>query len=131
MVIDKDESILDAAELLLASEGWWVGTYASGEAFLDGLSGSRLDCVVLEPHLPRMNGEEVIRSLHDGGADIPVIGLTAWPDSELVRNILEAGAHVVLTKPINAEELVEAILAAVAGRHGDSGSGEDHGSMGQ
>ncbi len=112
-IVEDDESILDAVRILLETHGWRVRVYASGEPFVADLGEHTPDCLILDPHLPGMNGADVVRALKDIQIDLPVIGLTAWPDSPLALEVVSLGISVMLTKPVRSEELIEEIGLAI------------------
>ncbi len=112
-VVDDDAAILDALTLGLEGEGWEVQTYSSGEEFLRSLPGTPIDCLILDPHLPDLTGAEVARSVAIGHLRIPIIGLTARPNSPATTEVMRAGARVMLTKPATLEKLVEEIQAVI------------------
>ena len=110
-VVDDDEAILDAMQLVLEDQRWDIRTYSTGEAFLADLCDLNPVCVVLDPHLPGVSGAEVARSVASAG--IPIIGLTAHPGSVLASQVVDSGAWAMLTKPVTCDQLVECIRAAV------------------
>lgn len=112
-IVDDDESILDAVKLVLEDEGWRVRTYATGEEFLADFDRHTPNCLILDPNLPGVSGAEVARSVVDGSGQIPIIGLTARPTGPVSTELVNAGAHVILTKPVTTEELVDQIQRAV------------------
>ena len=113
-VVDDDAAILDAMTLLAESRGWMAKVFTSGEAFLDAFEQDRdIDCVVLDPHLNGMGGDDVARALADTG--VPIVGLTARPESPVTQSILESGAAAILTKPVKPAELVSAIECLLRG----------------
>lgn len=114
-IVDADETILDSVRLVLESEGWCVRIYATGEDFLADLNHYRPDCLIIEPHLPGLSGAEVARSMARNIDHLPIIGLTAWPVSPLTTDVVNAGACVMLTKPVTSESLVDNIRVAVGG----------------
>jgi PAS domain S-box-containing protein len=77
------------------------------------------DVVLLDVHLPDLEGGEVLRRLKEEEAtrDIPVIMLSADATERQVSRLRDAGAHAYLTKPIRVRELLETIDAALAQRH--------------
>jgi len=113
-IVDDDEAILDAVQLVLEEQYWDIRTYTTGEEFLADLDNREPKCVVLDPHLPGLSGAEVARSVAEANAHIPIIGLTAQPTSPLASEVVDAGARVMLTKPVTSEELVDYIRAAVS-----------------
>lgn len=115
-VVEDDVRILDALELVLAAEGWAVKTYTMGEAFLTDLANNGApQCLILDPHLPGIDGAEVAYSVTSRHRypDIPIIVLTARPTSTVTQQIIEAGARAMLTKPVAAEELINQVYAAI------------------
>lgn len=112
-IVDSDEAILDAVQFVLENEGWQVWTYATGEDFLADVPHHEPDCIILDPHLPKMNGADVARSVSIGNGRIPIIGLTARPTSPATTEVMQAGAREMLTKPVTFEELVDHIQAAI------------------
>jgi len=66
------------------------------------------DLMLLDIMMPGMNGLEVLRRLKSDAATakIPVIMVTALDDRETMIQALESGADEVVSKPVNAAELV-------------------------
>lgn len=115
VVIDDDDSISDAIQLLVEMHGWEARTYRSCEAFIDGVDGNDPpDCLVLDLHFKGMSGVELQQCLAREGMTIPTVVLTAWPDSELSSMAAKAGAIEIMTKPASSEQLLEAIENAVS-----------------
>ncbi|MFT7654718.1 MAG: two-component system response regulator TtrR [Limisphaerales bacterium] len=116
VVVDDDVSILDAISLVLEDQGWEIKTYTHGQAFLDDwLHGGAIDCLVLDPHLDGLSGAAVVEALIGNPIPIPIIGLTARPESAVTQRIRELGVEIVLLKPVLPDVFVEAIKAVLAG----------------
>lgn len=113
-IVNGDEAILDALQLLLAVSGWEVRTYKTGEAFVDDLSEHTPGCLILDSHLPGLSGADVARTLSTRHPDIPIIGMTARPGSRLAIDLVSAGAGVMLTKPVSAEHILSKVQAVMA-----------------
>jgi len=112
-IVDDDEAILDAMHSAMESVGWSVHTYRSGDSFLKESSDVQLDCLILDPHLPGISGPDVARSAVKKYGRIPIIGLTASPTSPITEEVRQAGAIVMLTKPISLEELLNHVSTAI------------------
>ena len=113
-IIDNDEGIREAGQLLLECQGWTVQGYASAEAFLRHFcAGEVPDCVILELHLPGISGEALLAVLAANA--IPAVVLTAWPENLTADRAATLGVTRVLTKPVVGERLVET-LADIAER---------------
>jgi NarL family two-component system response regulator LiaR len=66
--------------------------------------------------MPDMDGAAATRTIRQQFPQVQVIALTSFKEGDLVKNALEAGAIGYLLKDVSAEELVQAIRAAHAGR---------------
>lgn len=110
-VVEDDERVLDSVQLILESEGWDVWAYATGEAFLVAFPERRPDCVILDPHLPGVSGVDVARAI--ARSTLPIICLTARPDSAITKALKCLGVRVVLTKPVTDDVLIEQVQAAL------------------
>lgn len=73
------------------------------------------DCVVLDIRMPGMSGVEVCKRMHDlpGGAEVPILFLTALRDIDTFDSALQAGGFDFLTKPVSPAELLVRVRAAL------------------
>jgi NarL family two-component system response regulator LiaR len=74
------------------------------------------DVILMDMILPNMNGAESTRVIRQQFPQVQVIALTSFKTGDLVQNALEAGAIGYLLKDVSADDLVQAIRAAHAGR---------------
>jgi NarL family two-component system response regulator LiaR len=93
-----------------------VGEADSGEAAIQLCADVQPDVVLMDMLLPEMDGAASTRVIRQRFPEVQVIALTSFKTGELVRSALEAGAIGYLLKDISADELVDAIRAAHAGR---------------
>ncbi len=112
-VVDDEEPVRKALGRLLRLADYAVVGFASGEEFLASLGTHWLDCVLLDIHMPGLNGLQVRQRLLDGGVRVPVVFITASGADELGQHALELGGTRVLRKPFSSEEMLGAIRAAV------------------
>src|ERR1700688_544961 len=75
-----------------------------------------LDVAVLDIGMPGMSGLEVLSQLRTQHPHLPVLILSAHPESELAVRTLKAGAAGYLNKEMAPEELVAAIRRVATGR---------------
>jgi CheY-like chemotaxis protein len=77
------------------------------------------DVILLDVHLPDIDGKEVLEQLRrdDATAAIPVAIVSADATRRQMERLREAGAERYLTKPIDVKELLEVIDAAAGGSH--------------
>ena len=79
----------------------------------------RVECLVLDLHLPGLSGAELLAGLHDDPAwpRPPVVLTTADPDGPGVRAALAAGTvDALVLKPFDVDALTAAVARAVAAR---------------
>ena len=98
-------------------EGAHVQFAEDGQQAVDlvvALGASAFDVVLMDIQMPVMDGLEATRRIRDIAPNIPVIALTARVFSEDRQHCLDAGMADHLTKPIDPERLVAAILGQTA-----------------
>jgi two-component system, OmpR family, response regulator MprA len=115
LVIDDDEQLLTALRRALAYEGYDVAVAPSGEEGLRLARDAPPDLVVLDVHLPGVDGLEVCRRLRAGG-DVPVLMLTARDEVADRVAGLDAGADDYLVKPFAVDELLARVRALLRRR---------------
>src|SRR5579862_3990405 len=98
-IIDDDASIREALKSLMRSVQFDVEVFASAEEFLASERVDDTACLILDVHLPGMNGFELQNLLNVERRDIPVIFITAHADDASCERALKAGAIEFLSKP--------------------------------
>lgn len=112
-VIDDDEAVRDSMRALLESYGIAVEDYSSAREFLPRLCDSA-DCMLLDLHMPEMDGLQLLGAIREQGSARPVIIITGRGDDLLSARALQAGAYTLLNKPVEDELLLQSIACAVA-----------------
>ena len=108
LVVDDDTSNLRMASRILSAEKMRVSCLKAGEDALAFLQDNRPDLILLDVHMPGMDGFETLASIRSDKemAEIPVIFLTADDDSNTETRGLEAGAKDFIKKPFVPEVLL-------------------------
>lgn len=112
-VIDDEEPVRRALGRLLDSAGYAADVFASGRAFLDSLATRRPDCILLDLHMPEMDGFAVLRGLPRSPHQPPVIIITGDDTAETRERLYAAGVAGFFRKPFDGQQLVDSIQAAV------------------
>jgi two-component system sensor histidine kinase RpfC len=97
---------------ILEMAGHQTAVVNDGEAALAVLDRDRFDLVLMDINMPEMSGYEVTklyRMEHLGEGRLPIIALTADATSETERQCRDSGMDAVLTKPVEAAQLLAAI----------------------
>jgi FixJ family two-component response regulator len=110
-VVDDDEPIRKALMRLLRSAGMDVETFPSGGEFLESIKNHPPDCVVLDLHMPVVNGFEVQARLANSA--VPVIIITGHDSDETRAHALAGRPVAYLRKPVNDQALLDAIELAL------------------
>jgi two-component system response regulator FixJ len=108
--VDDDDDVRESAALLLESAGFSVFTHPSGAEFLEKADFDVPACILLDIHMPQIDGLEVQRRLAARGVGFPVIVLTGQGDISIAVQAMKNGAFEFLEKPY----VNDVLLAGVA-----------------
>lgn len=110
LVVDDDRMNLKMAEHMLGKK-YEVSCVASGQEALETLTRSVPNLILLDLHMPQMNGLEVFEKIKqmDKVRDVPVVFLTADSERETEIEIFKAGAMDYIQKPFLAEVVIRRI----------------------
>ena len=100
-----------------------VGEAGDGDEALRRAAELRPDVVLMDLHMPVLDGIAATRRLRVEQPDVRVLALTTFDDDEDVFAALRAGAVGYLLKDVSSDRLVEALLAAARGRVGAAAVG--------
>ena len=93
-----------------------AGEAESGEAAVQLCAEVLPDVILMDMSLPMMDGAAATRAIRQQFPQVQVLALTSFKEGDRIKNALEAGAIGYLLKDVSADELVQAIRAAHAGR---------------
>jgi FixJ family two-component response regulator len=113
-VIDDDASMRQAIGRLLGAVGIDVQSFSSAQEFLSGELADPLGCVVLDVRLPGLSGLDLQKEMIARGIHYPIIFVTGHGDIPMSVQAMKAGAVEFLTKPFRDQELLDAIVQAIA-----------------
>jgi FixJ family two-component response regulator len=112
-IVDDDPAVLKGLARLLRSAGLAVGTFSSAQDFLNQYIPDTPGCLVLDVAMPGLNGLELQKALTAKGSAIPIIFLTGHGDIPMSVQAMKRGAADFLTKPVNDDDLLKALRAAL------------------
>jgi two-component system phosphate regulon response regulator PhoB len=117
LVVDDDEDIRSLLRAMLERGAHRVLEAADGEEALEMIARALPDLVLLDLHMPYLDGPEVCRRVKADPAtrDLPVLMLTAAVQDENRRRCLDAGADGYLTKPFSPLALINLLDAHLGG----------------
>ena len=111
LVVDDEQSIVDAVATALRYEGYHVEEASTGREALSAVARYEPDLVVLDWILPDIEGIEVGRRLRAQGFKTAVLFLTAKDATENKVEALRAGGDDYVTKPFSLAEVVARVQA--------------------
>jgi len=100
-----------------------VGEAATGTEVLERVAELAPDIVLMDLHMPVLNGIEATRRIRETHPAVNVIVLTSFSDHDHVLPAVKAGARGYLLKDIEPDELAKAIRRVHAGKVEVAGSG--------
>jgi DNA-binding response OmpR family regulator len=106
-VVDDEENMRVALRRLLRLHGFRVETFATGGALIHDARVRGFHAVVLDLHMPGMDGFEVLETLSADPAGPPVVVITGRDDEGNAAKAREWGAVAYFVKPVEAAALVE------------------------
>lgn len=104
-VVDDDIAVCNSLRFLLEAAGFAVVAFHSADQFLAAGDVNTLDCLLLDHHMPRVTGLELLQRLRQAGRQLPVALMTGSPSPQLTQQALAAGASAVLDKPLAEQAL--------------------------
>lgn len=129
LLVEDEESFIDALTIGLANEGFKVVVARDGAEALTLFDATKPDLILLDLMLPKVSGIDVCRSIR-AHSNVPIIMVTAKGTEIDTVVALEIGADDYVTKPYRLRELVarmRAVLRRAPGSAGGTGVGPGSG----
>ena len=112
-LVDDDEAVRDALELLMETAQFNTESFDSAEAFLDACDPDRPGCLVLDIRMPGMSGIKLQEELAARGIIIPIIFLSGHGTVPMSAQAFRSGAIDFMEKPFEENILLERIQEAI------------------
>jgi two-component system response regulator FixJ len=112
-IIDDDRYVLRGFQILLQSAGLESNVFDSVEEFIEKWSQDTNDILILDIHMPGLNGCDLLKYLKEMNLHIPVILITAYDEVESREEANIYGVMAYLNKPVNDELLLDLLKNAV------------------
>jgi YesN/AraC family two-component response regulator len=122
LIIDDERDVRDSVKCVLDLAGYVVCTAENATEALDQLGRIPTDLVITDIIMPKMNGVQAIQEIRKAFPLVRIVAIsgggnfgaaayqpTAITTNAYLASALEAGAHLVLTKPFEADDLLEAV----------------------
>lgn len=112
-IVDDDQSIRHAMELLMRSVGLEYEIFHSADDFLQDHTNDRAGCLVLDIRMPGMGGLELQEQLNGLGSTLPIIFITGHGDVPMAVEAMQKGAVDFIQKPFRDQELLDRVREAL------------------
>ncbi|MGV1985059.1 response regulator transcription factor [Agrobacterium sp. 22-221-1] len=111
-LVDDDDAVRKALILLLSTVGIKAKGFADPVVFLGQLSGLEPGCLIFDIRMPAITGLKLQEKLTEEGIDWPVIIISGHGNIEACRRAFHNGAVDFLSKPVDEQDLIDAIQKA-------------------
>jgi FixJ family two-component response regulator len=108
-LVDDDAAVRKALSLLLETVGLNVRSFASPETFLNQATTLVPGCLILDIRMPAISGLKLQEKLTEQGIDWPTAVISGHGDIEACRRAFRNGAIDFLSKPVDEQDLIDAI----------------------
>jgi len=109
LVVDDSEMVRNFHSYIIKMFGYQVETAENGTVALEKLLGEEYQLLVTDINMPKMDGYELIRNVHDQGITIPIIIISTEDEYKPSLTGVEPGNDIHMVKPTNPEKLVQTI----------------------
>ncbi len=116
LVVDDEKNIREGLGRALELDGYEVSLAADGMEALDQIQRGIVDLVISDLRMPKLSGEDLLKTLTSKYPSIPVIILTGHGTIENAVSAMRMGAYDFLTKPINLDRLSMMVKRALGNR---------------
>ena len=114
LVVDDEHEICDFLKTFFEERDYEVRTAHSGESAILALEKLKPQVVLLDIHMPGMDGMSVLREIKSRFPSIKVIMVTALETREKIEEALRLGADNYITKPLSLEYLEKDVQEKIA-----------------
>jgi len=111
-IVDDDEAVRDGLALLLRTVGLQTRCYPNANVFLADAQDASLGCALVDIRMPGMSGLELLDALA-ARCGLPIVIMTGHGNVDSCRRAFKSGALDFLRKPVDDDELIDAVQRAV------------------
>ncbi len=105
LVVDDEAEICDFLKSFFEERDFEVRIANSGEEALEKIGQARPQLVLLDVHMPGMDGMKTLREIKNRFPEVKVIMVTAIETREKIEEAMRLGADNYITKPLSLEYL--------------------------
>jgi len=106
LIMDDDKSLRYMLSEIFAFAGWDPIAYPNGREGIEGFLNHGADIILVDYHMPEIDGLETVRLIREQNQQIPILVLTVDERQEIADRFLDAGATDFALKPVKAPDLI-------------------------
>ena len=118
LITDDDPAMRASLQMLFEDRGFQTRLAANGQEAVNIVQEDQIHLLLLDMHMPHMNGLEAVRKIQQLERRIPCILLSARLDEDLAREALQARVFSVLAKPFRLAQIIEMVRGALLTTYG-------------
>ena len=116
LVVDDEEAVRNILSRFFAKKEYKVLTADTSERAIAILEKKKVDAVLLDIHLPGLNGLETLRKIRASWPDIAVVMISGQQDEDVAKTALEEGAFDYVVKPLDFDYLERTVYLKLVER---------------
>lgn len=113
ILVAEDSSVIqNLTKKILTLQNYQISAVKNGKQVIDKLSSETFDLILMDIHMPQMNGMEcarTIRQMTGEIANVPIIAITGNANNYSMDDFKEAGINEFIPKPLNYDNLVTVV----------------------
>ncbi|KUO78416.1 MAG: response regulator [Desulfosporosinus sp. BRH_c37] len=106
LIMDDDKSLRYMLSEIFTFVGWDPIAYPNGREGIKGFLNHGADIILVDYHMPEIDGLEAVRLIREQNQQIPILVLTVDERQEIADRFLDAGATDFALKPVKAPDLI-------------------------
>ena len=106
LIMDDDPSLRYMLNEIFTFVGWDPVTYSNGREGINGFFSNGADIILVDYHMPEIDGLETVRLIRKQNQQVPILVLTVDERQEIADRFLDAGATDFALKPVKAPDLI-------------------------
>ncbi|HIK58333.1 MAG: response regulator [Nitrospinaceae bacterium] len=113
MIVDDEQDVREAIKLQLAGKNWQILEAGDGAEAIAAIKSedhmTNVGLILCDIRMPNVDGVECIDYLKAEAPGIPIVVITAFPDTELAVSLMKKGVKEYLVKPVDKEKLISVV----------------------
>lgn len=110
ILIAEDSSVIqNLTRKILSQQNYEIEAVKNGEEVLAAINASKFDLVLMDIHMPKMDGMECAKQIRQTNTDMPILAITGNANNYTMEDFNEAGINDYLPKPLNYDQMLDMV----------------------